>query len=128
MSSEDGRIIQIMQLVNCSEEDAKQALERTGDVVDAVDSLLQVPVTLGAPKKKVITDEQAFFTTLRETNEKLLASIEGGIQKQKEGPSNNSITLSDQLVSEELIEKLIPREGMVLRNSCSQECLIPSLQ
>lgn len=127
MSSEDGKIIQIINLTNCSEEQAKRALELTGDIVDAVDSILQIPISLGAPKKTVLNEQQEFFTKLRETNEKILNSIEEGIKKQKEANSD-AITLSNQPVSEESNETRVPHEGMVLRNSCSQECLIPSLE
>jgi hypothetical protein len=55
-----------MSLTGCTQEVAEQTLrECNGDVIDAVDKLIKTPPTLGAPKKKSITETQQFFMKMR---------------------------------------------------------------
>ena len=58
MSARD--IERIMMLAICSEEDAKNAYAKTQDVVEALDLLLQVPPSKGAPKKNKKVEPESF--------------------------------------------------------------------
>lgn len=68
MSARD--IERIMMLAFCSEEDAKNAYEKTQDVVEACDLLLQVPETKGAPKKNIKLEPES-STKMRKDMEEL---------------------------------------------------------
>jgi hypothetical protein len=61
----DVYIERIMMLASCSEEEANQAFSKTNDVIDAVDMIISVPVTRGAPKQKILTEEQVAFQEIR---------------------------------------------------------------
>jgi len=63
-------IERIMMLALCSEKDAKDAYEKTQDVVEACDLLLQVPETKGAPKKNNKVEPEA-FTKMRKDMEEI---------------------------------------------------------
>jgi len=68
MSAQD--IERIMMLALCSEKDAKNAYEKTGDVVEACDLLLQVPKSKGAPKKNNKIESE-IFTKMRKDMEEM---------------------------------------------------------
>lgn len=110
----------VMKLAFCSEEDARDALSKTHDVIDAVDMLLNIPPTRGAPKQKTMDETQLFFAKLRATNETINKSIEDGLQHRK-GP-----TMSDQHESEVSVCLPTLHEETVQQSSYSQVCLPPS--
>jgi rhamnose utilization protein RhaD (predicted bifunctional aldolase and dehydrogenase) len=64
-----GDIERIMMLANCSEEDAKNAYEKTHDVIEACDLLLQVPETKGAPKKNTKVESELFSKMRKDMKE-----------------------------------------------------------
>jgi hypothetical protein len=108
----DGDVERVMKLAFCTEEEARQALAKTHDVIDAVDMLFVVPVTLGAPKPRVLSPEQQEFARMRENME--------AIDKQ--------ITKSNQPDSSSLVSTHTPalvQEEMTLRSDCTQSSQIP---
>lgn len=115
MSAED--VEKVMNLAFCTEDEAKEALQKThGDIVDAIDMLLKVPPTTGAPKKKELDEVQTFFAKMRMTTETLNDSIEQGMKKSK---------MSDQHDSSVSVDLPTLHEETVPQNSCSQECPPP---
>ena len=108
----DGDVERVMKLAFCTEEEARSALAKTHDVIDAVDMLFVVPVTLGAPKPYVLSPEQQEFAKMRTTME--------AIDKQ--------ITKSNQFDSSSLELSHTPvlvQEEMTLRSDCTQSSQIP---
>lgn len=74
-----------MHLTGCTQEEAEQALrECNDDVVDAVDKIMKVPETLGAPKKKELDDTQKKFADMRKTMEAIDRSVEAGFSTKKD--------------------------------------------
>lgn len=70
-----------MHLTGCTQEEAEQALrECNNDKVDAIDKILKTPQTLGAPKKKVLSEEQQKFAEMRKTMEMIDKSVESGFK------------------------------------------------
>lgn len=70
MSDED--IQRIMELTFCCEKDARDAFSKTQDIVDACDLLMILEdsrITKGAPKPKVLSEEQQAFTKIRKDME-----------------------------------------------------------
>jgi len=115
MSHED--IERVMLLACCTEEEAKSALSKTGNVIDAVDIIMLVPVTRGAPKKKILSQEQLAFIEIRKNMESSDRSIE------------NNIKMSNQSDSSSRDLKHIPvldQEEMSLRSDCIQSSQIPT--
>ena len=115
----DGDIERIMKLAFCTEEEARKAYALTNDVVDAVDSLMIVPPTAGAPKPKKLSEEQ-------EKSKKIRVELEAIDRK-------NDILLkkSDQRdsSSQELSRNLdLGQEGMMLRSECTQQSHLPTLE
>jgi len=108
----DGDVERVMKLAFCTEEEARMALAKTHDVVDAVDMLFVVPVTLGAPKPLVVSAEQQEFAKIRANME----AIDKQITKSSQ-PDSSSLTLphTPALVQEE----------MTLRSDCTQSSQIP---
>lgn len=116
MSAED--IEKVMNLAFCNEDEAKDALQKThGDIVDAIDLLLNVPPTAGAPKKKELDEVQQFFAKMRVTTEEINKSIQEGLEKSKK---------SDQHDSSVSVGLPALHEGTAQQNSCSQVCPPPS--
>ena len=116
MSAED--IEKVMNLAFCTEEEAKEALQKTcGDIVDAIDLLLKVPSTAGAPKKRELDEVQTFFAKMRVTSEEINKSIQEGIEKSKK---------SGQHESSVSVDLPVLREEMAPQSSCSQVCPPPS--
>ena len=108
----EGEIERVMKLAFCTEEEARLALSKTNDVIEAVDMLLVVPVTRGAPKPKVISPEQEEFIKMRKNMELL----------------DKNITKKDQSDSSFLMSMHIPvldQEEMSLRSDCIQSSQIP---
>ena len=108
-----------MMLASCTEEEAKEALSKTGDVIDAVDSILTIPISRGAPKKKTISEEQQAFKLIRVNME----SIDNCIQ--------NSFTKSNQPDSsfQELTRiPVLDQEVLTLHSDCIQSSQIPVLE
>jgi hypothetical protein len=108
----DGDVERVMKLAFCTEEDARSALSKTHDVIDAVDMLLIVPVTRGAPKPRMVSSEQQEFTRMRQSMESL----------EKEITKSNQSDSSSQVLSH--IPALGPEE-MTLRSDCTQSSQIP---
>ena len=109
----------ICNLSGCSYDHAKQMYEITGDIVEAVDRLLELKPS-AADKyiqskrvKREVTEEEKIIAPyraiLKEIDEKMSTSL-------------------GQHGHEGSVEMLDRHEEMVLQNNCSQECQIPSLQ
>ena len=108
----DGDVERVMKLAFCSEDDARMALSKTHDVIDAVDMLLCVPVTRGAPKAKVVSPEQEEFMKMRanmESMDRIITKLNQSDSSSQELPHNPS---HDQ-------------EEMTLRSDCIQHSQIP---
>ena len=108
----DGDVERVMKLAFCTEEEARTALSKTHDVVDAVDMLFVVPATLGAPKTRVLTAEQEAFAKIRADMEAMDKQITKSSQS---GSSSLASTHTPALVQEE----------MTLRSDCTQSSQIP---
>lgn len=116
MSAED--VEKVMNLAFCNEDEAKDALQKThGDIVDAIDLLLKVPPTAGAPKKKELDEVQQFFAKMRVTTEEINKSIQEGLEKSKtSGQHDASVSVDLPTLHEETAQQ----------SSYSQECPPPS--
>jgi hypothetical protein len=86
MSDKD--VERVMELAFCSEEKAKEALSKTGDVVDAVDMILEIPPTRGAPKPKILTEEQKEQAKIRSSMEEIDRSIHTNLTKTSQPESS----------------------------------------
>ena len=91
-------IQKVMNFTFCSEEEAKKALSETNNIVDACDLLMQVPQTKGAPKPKVISEEQQMFTKIRKDMEAIDMSIMKSSQRDS---SSQELSHNHALVQEE---------------------------
>ena len=108
----DGDVERVMMLAFCNEEDARMALSKTHDVVDAVDMLLVVPDTIGSPKPRILSEEQKEFTRIRLSMEEMDKQIMNSDQPDS---SSQVLTHTPGLVQEE----------MTLRSDCIQSSQIP---
>jgi len=109
----EGDIERVMKLAFCTEEEARSALSKTNDIIDAVDMILVVPVTRGAPKPKVISPEQEEFMKMRKNMELF----------------DKNITKTDQSDSSSQVSTHIPvldQEEMSLHSDCIQSSQIPT--
>lgn len=111
-------ILMICSLTGCSEEEAKAAFEETEDVIDAIDRLLEKPVSKSEkyiPKleKKPLSEEQSEIQKVREVMEQL--------------DSKHTISLGQPDCVESSVQQDL-HEEMVLQNNCSQQCQLPSLE
>lgn len=70
----------IMKMAFCTEEVAKTALAKTGNLIDSVCMILDFKPIL-APKQKVMDDEQLMFKEMRVNMEKIEESIQKGFKK-----------------------------------------------
>jgi hypothetical protein len=113
MSDQD--IERVMMLVSCSEKDARQALSETGDVVEAADMLMSVPVTRGAPKQKSLSEEQVAFTEIRKNMEAIDRLVQANLKKSNQ-PDSSCQGLRDTPVQEE----------MILSSDCIQSSHLPT--
>ena len=91
-------IQKVMKFTFCSEEEAKKALSETNNIVDACDLLMQVPQTKGAPKPKVLSEEQQMFTKIRKDMEAIDMSIMKSSQRDS---SSQELSHNHALVQEE---------------------------
>ena len=115
----DGDVERIMKLAFCTEEEARQALSKTNDVIDAVDLLLVVPASIGAPKQKVMTEEQENFKKIRVNME--LIDRANDIRLKKLGqPGSSSQGL--------LHSRDLSREETLLHSDCIQKSHLPTLE
>lgn len=108
----DGDVERVMKLAFCTEEEARSALSKTHDVIDAVDMLLVIPLAKGGPKPHVLSNEQQEFKKIRVSME--------AIDKQ--------ITKSDQPDSSSQVLSRTPalvQEEMTLHSDCIQSSQIP---
>lgn len=109
-----GDIERIMMLANCTEETAKNALFKTQDVVDAVDLILEIPPTRGAPKIKIKKDDT--YSKIRVLMEESEDQIQKSLKKSSQPDSS----------SQALLRTLSPfQEEMKLRSDCTQYSQIP---
>jgi len=83
----------IMKMSFCTEEVAKTAFEKTGNVVDAVCMILDFKPIM-APKQKVMDEEQQMFKKMRENMEKMDNNIKEGFKK-KDQPESSYPDLQD---------------------------------
>ena len=113
MSDQD--VERVMMLVSCSEKDARQALSETGDVIDAADMLMSVPVTRGAPKQKSLSGDQIAFTEIRKNMEAIDKLVQTNLAKSNQ-PDSSYQGLTDTHVQEE----------MTLRSDCIQSSHLPT--
>jgi len=109
-------IERVMMLACCTEEEAKQALSKTNDVIDAVDMIMNIPPTHGAPKQKTMSDEQAAFAKIREDMKRIDRSIENNIKKSDQSDSSSQGLLHNHALSP---------EEMTLHSDCIQSSQIP---
>lgn len=117
-----------MHLSGCTQEEAEQALrECNNDVIDAIDKIIKVPQSLGAPKKKELNETQKKFADMRKVTESLNKSIESGF-----GNKQDVITKTDQHGSPSCQEKSynhIPHSPPLWSDSHHiQQSQIPSLE
>jgi NACalpha-BTF3-like transcription factor len=115
----DGDVERVMKLAFCTEEEARQALAKTNDVIDAVDLLLVVPPTLGAPKQKIMTEEQQHFKQIRVDMEEIDRSNE--IVLKKSGQSDSSSQGSSHTHD-------LSQEEMSLHSESIQNSHLPTLE
>jgi hypothetical protein len=112
----DADIERIMDLANCSNEIAKDAFAKTGNIVDAVDMIIITPPSRGAPKIKIITESQRESIIRREVMEGIDRSIVNNIKSSNQ-PDSSSPELQHTLV--------LDQEELMLRSDCIQNSLIP---
>ena len=114
----DPEIERIMLLSFCNEEEARQAFAKTNDVIDAVDMIINIPMSLGAPKQKTMTDEQAAFSKIRKDMEARDRLLETNLTRSNQSDSS----------SQELPHTHAPvQEEMSLHSDCTQHSQIPTL-
>ncbi len=113
----------IISLTGCSEEEARRVLaEVGGDVVDAVDHIVQhvpCPSSKVVPpprkrKREDITPAEEYLNNLRSTMKEVDANIQASIA-------------SNQRVGAVSTETPTLHEETVQQNNCSQECHLPSI-
>ena len=84
-----------MQLTGCTQEDAEQTLrECNNDPVDAIDKLMKVPETIGAPKKKKISEDQKRFVEMRHHMESMDRLTDTKLMKKDQHDYSSSQVLS----------------------------------
>ena len=106
----------VMDLANCSREDAIAALKIHPNVVDAVDSLLKVETVHGGLLHKERNTEQKFFDKVRVITSEITRSIEDGLRP----------TYGGQHESEGLTATPSLHEETVQQSNCSQGYHPPS--
>lgn len=106
-----------MMLASCTEEEARKALSKTSDVIDATDMIMNVPVTRGAPKQKVLSEEQVAFAKIRENMKLIDRSVDSNLKKSNQPDSS----------SQALLRNPAPvQEEMRLHSDCIQSSQIPA--
>ena len=115
------QMMMICSLAACSEDEARAAYEKTGDVLLAVDSILFPDQELPKPlkrKREDITPEEEHLTEVRQIMKNFDAEIENRPQQ----------SISDLPVCMEEDETPDPLEETALQSSCFQQCQIPSME
>lgn len=114
----------IISLTGCTQDEAQFAYNEKGDVVDAVEDILNriapLPksVTLSNPRKRRredMTPEEEHVQNLRPTMERMNNEIESKITSNQHAASSPAVTQTHH-------------EEMAQQNSCSQECQLPSVE
>jgi hypothetical protein len=113
----DVHIERIMLLASCTEEEAKQAFSKTNDVVEAVDMIISVPVSRGAPKQKIITEEQAAFQEIRKNMEAIDNSVQTNLMMSNQPDSSSQALMHNHVLDQ---------EELMLRSDCIQSSQIPT--
>jgi hypothetical protein len=109
----------VCSLTGCTEEEAKQALNQTEDIVDAVDHLLEKKPS---PAEKFLTGKKRPREVTPE--EEIIRPIRTMMKEFDEKTS----TLLYRPLREEPAEKRDPLVEKVLQSSYFQECQLPSLE
>jgi len=121
----DGDIERIMKLAFCSEEVARDAFSKTQDVIDAIDMILVFPQTKGAPKSKIVSEEQKAFSQIRKDMELIDRANEIALKKTNQ-PESSSLKSSHtlglaqeemSLRSDHTLESRLPTQGEVVQKS-----------
>ena len=113
----DRDVERVMLLSSCSEEEARQALSKTGDVIEALDMIMCIPVTRGAPKQKTLSEQQIVFAELRKNMEAVERSVQNNITTSGQPDSSSqALTHNPAHVQEE----------MTLHSDCTQSSQIPT--
>lgn len=108
----------IIEITNCSREDAVNALSKYKCVVDAIDSLIPPSKTTGGElRQRNRTEEQKHFDYLRKITTELNDSIERGLIKPQD--TITSVDRPESLVSCDLP---VHHGETVPQNNCSQGC------
>lgn len=115
MSDQD--VERVMMLSCCSEEDARQALSKTNDVIDAIDMIMCIPITRGAPKQKTVSEEQVAFMKLRKNMEAIERSVQSNITTSNQSDSSSQVLTHSPALSP---------EEMTLRSGYTQSSQIPA--
>ena len=107
---DESKIQMVLEYSVCTRERAiATLLETNGNITEALVRIIEVPASVCAPKQKVMTDEQLFFTNVRRQLDNLDASIRSGFTSQ------------DQHVSLESSDLQVLHEEKVPQNNCSRE-------
>ena len=101
----DGDVERVMKLAFCSEEDARKALSETGDVIDAIDSILIIPSTRGNPKLRKVDETQTFFAEMRKDMEAIDKEIESGFKKSGQPDSSSQVSMHIPTLLEEPFQR-----------------------
>lgn len=115
----DKDVERVMELAFCSEEKAKEALSKTGDVVDAVDMILEIPPTRGAPKPKVLTELQKEQAKMRSSMEQIDRSLHTNLTKLNQPVSSYQESHRNLALSQ---------EELSLRSDCTQSSHLKVLE
>lgn len=83
----------IVKMAFCTEEVARAALAKTGNVIEAVCMILDFKPIL-APKQKVMDEEQQKFKRMRLDMERMDNNIQDGLKK-KDQPESSCLDLQD---------------------------------
>jgi len=113
----DQHVERVMMLASCSEEDAKKALSKTNDIIDAVDMLMSVPPIRGAPKQKTMSKEQIAFMEIRKNMEAIDESVNMKLMKSDQSDSSSQVLKHTHALDQ---------EEMMLHSDCIQSSQIPT--
>lgn len=113
----------VMNLTGCTQEEAEKALrECNGDPVDAIDKLLNIPQSRGAPKKKELDETQKKFSEMRKNMEEMDRKNDAVLMKTDQHDCSSSQGSSHSRVH--------PQEQLSLNSHHTQQSqiLIPELE
>jgi len=115
-------IVLVCSIAGCSEEEAREAMKHTHDMVEAIDKLMKrtecqgdkyIPKTIR--QRLDMNQDEVYLTKLRKTMEALDIEIET-----KVATSNQPVDLPQDVTQSH-------HEETALQNSCEQRCLLPSV-